>query len=177
MTAVRRLLCVLAAGVLAMASAGGVAAAHATLIGTDPADGAALATAPASVSATFSEDLQPTFPAMTVIGPDGARWSTGETSVDGRIATVDLRPLGPAGTYTANYRVTSADGHVISGSWSFEFVVPGTGTSSTAAPSTAPASAPAAAPEETSGPAVWPAAVGVVVAAGAGLWWWNRRRT
>ena len=30
-----------------------------------------------------------------------------------------VRPLGPAGTYTVNYRLTSADGHVVNGSWSF----------------------------------------------------------
>ena len=44
------------------------------------------------------------------------------------IASVALLPLGPTGTYTVNYRVTSADGHVVSGAWSFELTGPGTGT-------------------------------------------------
>ena len=37
-------------------------------------------------------------------------------------------PLGPVGVYTVNYRVTSADGHVVSGSWPFHLRTPGTGT-------------------------------------------------
>ena len=48
--------------VLALAGAG-VAAAHATRIATDPAEGAALAQSPQRVSATFSEALQPEFAA------------------------------------------------------------------------------------------------------------------
>ena len=65
---------------------------------------------------------------MTVVGPDGNVWSTGEPTVQGAVVGIGLRPLGPAGTYTVNYRVTSADGHVVSGSWSFRLTVAGTGT-------------------------------------------------
>ena len=43
---------------------------------------------------------------MTVVGPDGNIWSNGDTRVQGAIASVAVRPLGPAGTYTVNYRVT-----------------------------------------------------------------------
>ena len=85
---------------------GPVASAHATRVSAQPADNAALATGPDRVSATFNERLQTTFAAMTVVGPDGNLWSTGETSVQGAVVGVGLRPLGPAGTYTVNYRVT-----------------------------------------------------------------------
>ncbi|WP_428844287.1 copper resistance CopC family protein, partial [Mycolicibacter sinensis] len=61
-----------------------------------------------------------------MVGPDGHLWSTGETQVQGPVASVAVRPLGPAGTYTVNYRVTSADGHVVSGSWPFRLTVAGT---------------------------------------------------
>lgn len=81
----------------------------------DPADGAALTVGPDRVSATFDEPLQPTFAAMTVVGPDGKGWSTGDPAVRGAVVSIGVRPLGPAGTYTVNYRVTSADGHVVSG--------------------------------------------------------------
>lgn len=103
------------------------AAAHATLMSTDPADGAVLEEAPERVSATFNEPMQDTFAAMTVVGPDGNLWSTGEAEVDGPVMSVAVKPLGPAGTYTANYRATSADGHVVQGSWTFELKVAGSG--------------------------------------------------
>ncbi|WP_019734614.1 copper resistance CopC family protein, partial [Mycobacterium avium] len=107
--------------------------AHAARVATDPAADAALTTGPHRVSATFNEQLQTTFAAMTVVGPDGNVWSTGEPTVQGAVVSVAVRPLGPAGTYTANYRVTSADGHVVAGSWSFRLTVPGTGTPGPAA--------------------------------------------
>lgn len=105
-----------------------VASAHATRVSAEPADNAVLATGPDRVSATFNERLQTTFAAMTVVGPDGNVWSTGDTTVQGAVVGIALRPLGPTGTYTVNYRVTSADGHVVSGSWSFRLTVAGTGT-------------------------------------------------
>ena len=42
-------------------------------------------------------------------------WSTGQPTVRGAVVSVKVRPLGPTGSYTVNYRVTSADGHVVSG--------------------------------------------------------------
>ncbi|OCB34611.1 copper resistance protein CopC [Mycobacterium malmoense] len=143
-----------------------VAAAHAARVASDPADNAVLATGPRRVSATFNEQLQTTFAAMTVVGPDGNVWSTGDPTVRGAVVAVDLRPLGPAGTYTVNYRVTSADGHVVSGSWSFRLTVPGTGTPG---------------PPAGGGPAggdvpVWPfVVVAVVIVAGGAVWAVRRR--
>lgn len=144
-----------------------LASAHATRISAEPQDSAVLATGPDRVSATFNERLQTTFAAMTVVGPDGNVWSTGEPTVQGAVVSIGLRPLGPAGTYTINYRVTSADGHVVSGSWSFRLAVPGTGTPGP----------PAAAGTDSGGALpVWPFVVvaGALVAAGA--FWAVRRR-
>lgn len=157
----------LAAGVLVGA---GTAAAHATLLATDPADNASLTQAPARVSATFSEALQAQFAAMTVVGPDGNLWSAGEPQVEGAVLSVGVRPLGPPGTYTVNFRVTSADGHVINGSWKFELTVPGTGTPG---PSVA---APADTASEDTIP-VWPFFAGAVLVIGVGAVWAVRRRT
>ena len=118
-----------AALVAAAALAGaGIASAHAARVATDPADKAVLAQGPQRVSATFNEELQPEFAAMTVVGPDGNLWSTGDPQVQGAVISVGVRTLGPAGTYTVNYRVTSADGHPVSGSWSFRLTVAATGT-------------------------------------------------
>ena len=105
------------------------ASAQATRVATDPADHAVLTTGPDQVSATFDERLQTAFAAVSVVGPDGNLWSAGEPTVRGAaVVSIGLRPLGPAGTYPVNYRVTSADGHVVSGSRSFGLTVPDTGT-------------------------------------------------
>ncbi|MCV7223271.1 copper resistance CopC family protein [Mycolicibacterium elephantis] len=156
----------LVAGVLAGAPD---ASAHATRIATDPAENAELTESPPTVSATFNEAMQPQFAAMTVVGPDGNLWSTGEPTVEGAVVSVGVRPLGPAGTYTVNYRATSADGHVVSGSWSFELTVAGTGTPGPSA-TTADDSGDGGIP-------MWPLYVGVVVIVGAGVLWAVRRRT
>jgi copper resistance protein C len=160
-------LALVAALVAAMALASApVASAHATRIATDPPDNTALASGPQRVSATFNEQLQPEFAAMTVVGPDANLWSTGDPQVQGAVIAVGVRPLGPAGTYTVNYRVTSADGHVVSGSWSFRLSVASTGTPGPSASTTAPSG---------DGIPVWPffVAAGVIVAAGA---FWAARR-
>jgi copper resistance protein C len=137
-----------------------VASAHAARLYTDPADNAALAAGPERVSATFNERLQTTFAAMTVVGPDGNVWSAGDPAVQGAVVSIALRPLGPTGTYTVNYRVTSADGHVVSGSWSFRLTSPGSGTPG-----------PRAAGAETVGVPVWPfVAAAVALVAGGALW-------
>ena len=156
---------------LAMAAlaGAGAASAHATRIATDPVENTELTEAPAKVSAVFNEALQPEFAAMTVVGPDGNLWSTGGPHVDGAVISVGVRPLGPAGTYTVNYRVTSADGHAVTGSWSFSLTAAGTGTpgpSASAATDTPDDEIP-----------VWPFIVAAVVMVGAGALWAVRRQT
>ncbi|MDT5154528.1 MAG: copper resistance protein [Mycobacterium sp.] len=112
---------------LALAGAG-TASAHAVRVSADPAPDSSVGAGPARVSATFNEQLQTNFAAMTVVGPDGNLWSTGPAEIRGAVASVVLLPLGPTGKYTVNYRVTSADGHVVNGAWSFELTVAGSGS-------------------------------------------------
>jgi methionine-rich copper-binding protein CopC len=144
------------------------ASAHAVRIATDPAVDAVLTTGPTQVSATFNERLQTTFSAMTVVGPDGNLWSTGQPHLQGAVISLDVLPLGPVGTYTVNYRVTSADGHVVSGSWPFHLSVAGTGKPGP------PAKAASPAPQ---GIPMWPFCLAAaLVVLGAGMWWALRRR-
>jgi methionine-rich copper-binding protein CopC len=154
--------------VLAVAAlvAAPTASAHASRVAADPPENATLASGPAQVSATFNERLQTTFAAMTLVGPDGNLWSTGDPRVQGAVISVDVMPLGPIGTYTVNYRVTSADGHVVSGTWSFRLATAGTGHPGP----------PAAAPSAPSGIPVWPLVAGAAVLIAAGSWWALRRR-
>ena len=147
-------------------TAGG-ASAHAARVSVDPAENAALSAGPARVRATFNEDLQTTFAAMTVVGPDGNLWTSGQPQVQGPVVSVGVRPLGPTGSYTVNYRVTSADGHVVSGSWSFRLTATGTGTPGPVADSSdnAPGDVP-----------IWPFIVGAVVLVGGAVIWQIRNR-
>jgi copper resistance protein C len=156
----------LAAMALAAMPSAPVAWAHAARLSADPPDNAVLTTGPERVSATFNERLQTTFVAMTVVGPDGNLWSAGDATIQGPVASIGMRALGPAGTYTVNYRVTSADGHVVSGSWSFRLSAAGTGTPGPAAAATSADNRIAA----------WPFAVVAVALIGAGCLWAVRRR-
>ncbi len=145
----------------------GAASAHATLVFADPADKAAVSTAPARVSATFNEDLQTRFAAMTVVGPDGNLWAAGDPQVHGPVVSVGVRPLGPVGSYTVNYRVTSADGHVVAGSWSFRLTVAGTGT---------PGPATRASGDSPDDLPIWPFVLGAVILVGGGALWAIRNK-
>ena len=142
------------------------ASAHTVLTGTDPAADTTLDAGPARVTATFNEDLQPTFAAMTVVGPDGNLWSQGDTVVTGASASVALRPLGPSGRYTVNSRVTSDDGHVVSGAWSFTVRMVGAGVPGPAAAASASHRIP-----------LWPFIVGVAALVAGALAWGLRRRS
>ena len=164
----------LAFGLSAVAvTSAGPAWSHATLVSSSPADGEQVPVPPSQVGATFNEPMQTQFAAMTLIGPDGGQYGAGEPAVDDTVISVAVRPGGPAGDYTANYRATSADGHVVSGSWTFR-VLAAAPTTDNPAPTGTPASTDTAAPTDTSGDGgtpVWPfvAAATAVVAAGA-LW-------
>jgi hypothetical protein len=166
---------------LALLLGGGVASAHTRLLSSDPADGSVLEAGPTSVTLTFNEAMQPGFSTVTVIGPDGAAYQSGEVRADGGAVTTDVAALGPAGRYEIGYRVISADGHPVTGSVSFTTSTPGTAapaapaSTAGAAPAAAPAGpAPAAtaavpAPGPAGGAPVWPWVVGAVVLVGGGV--------
>lgn len=179
----RRALALLSAAVLAglgLLLGAGPAAAHDTLLRSDPPEGSSLAATPDRVALTFSGTVGAGFSTVTVTGPDGAQWQGGAATEDGPVVTAPVRPLGPAGEYVIGYRVVSSDGHPISGSVRFTLTAPGPGAAPTPAPdgSAAPQSpaAPAggggdddaeqAAPDPAaaqSGTPVWPFVVGAVV--------------
>ncbi len=157
----------LAAGAFVTTLTAGAASAHAARVAADPADHAAVSTGPVQVSATFNEDLQTTFAAMTVVGPDGNLWSADGPRVHGTVVSVGVRPLGPVGDYTVNYRVTSADGHVVAGSWSFRLTAQGKGTPGPAA------QAPQDPADELP---IWPFVLGTVILVGGGALWSMRNK-
>lgn len=106
----------------------GTALAHNSLNNSAPADGAAVATGPGTVTLTFNDIVQNLQPLITVVGPDADRWEGSPVSVVQDTVSVPVNPLGPAGLYTIAYRVISADGHAVEGTTTFTLTAAGSGT-------------------------------------------------
>ncbi|MFM8861777.1 MAG: copper resistance protein CopC, partial [Acidimicrobiia bacterium] len=104
-------------GVLALGT--GTAAAHASVVSTDPADGSVSATAPSRVSITFTESVSINAGGLVVRNGAGERVDDATATAKGAVASTGLRPGLPNGTYVVTYRVLSADGHPVSGSFLF----------------------------------------------------------
>lgn len=108
-----------AAVVVALLGGIGPAAAHSTEVATDPAKGATLAVLPQRVTITLNEKPMDVGHGLVVTGPDGVKVSADEPVLTGHGISVPVVSQGPAGEYTVGYRVVSADGHVVSGSYTF----------------------------------------------------------
>lgn len=147
------------------------ASAHSRLVSSDPENGASLSAGPQAVTLTFNEPIQSAYAVVNVVGPDNHFWQSGEPVVDGKDVRVAVGELGPTGEYTVNYRVTSADGHVISGQRTFELTVAGNGRPGALADDSATF--------ENDGTPVWYYIVGavVVLAIGLGIVFWLTRRS
>ncbi|MEU8961535.1 copper resistance protein CopC, partial [Streptomyces sp. NPDC048491] len=104
------------------------ASAHAALTGSDPKDGAVVATAPAQVSLTFSEGVALDANSIRVLDPTGKRSDTAElvNLCSGDIVKygVRLRTGLPNGTYTVAWQAISADSHPVSGAFTFSIGAP-----------------------------------------------------
>ncbi|MFJ3839610.1 copper resistance CopC/CopD family protein [Streptomyces sp. NPDC090054] len=113
----------LVVAVLALLLGGaGPASAHASLSGSDPADGVVLKTAPRQVTLTFTESVSFSDDSLRVLSPDNERANPRPAQhADGKdnTARVELSDELPQGTYTVAWRVVSADGHPISGAFVF----------------------------------------------------------
>jgi copper transport protein len=98
------------------------ASAHARLEGTSPPQGAVVKTEPAAVIFEFDEPVEGNFGAVRVYDAAGERVDEGDAfhpDGEGPKLGVHLRPGLPDGSYTATYRVVSADGHIVSSGYVF----------------------------------------------------------
>ncbi|MFI0732947.1 copper resistance protein CopC [Streptomyces sp. NPDC021225] len=157
------------------------AAAHTGLTGSAPNDGATVAASPARVSLSFNDPMDARYSRVAVTGASGRSVTTGAPKVDGRTVSQALTAELPAGRYTVGYRVVSADGHPVSGSYTFTVAAarttapvprPSPSRPASAAPSASTASSASAEADEaeqSSGPGALPVAAGAAaVLAGAG---------
>ncbi|MGV9808273.1 copper resistance CopC family protein [Micromonospora chersina] len=138
----------MARGLLVLGLAAGVpvllpaapAAAHNSLTGSDPKNGARVATAPKRIELRFLASPAPATTKITVTGPDNVPATEGAPTFAGNRVSVPFTP-GAAGLYIVAYRIGSADGHPVSGEVRFTLT---TGTA--AAPPSTSAAPPSAAP-------------------------------
>lgn len=95
--------------------------AHASLVSSEPADGAVLDRAPAMVRLRFNEPVAPAV--LRFIDSSGKQR---DISIHARNETIDIdlpREL-PRGTQTLSYRIISADGHPVGGTMVFSLGAP-----------------------------------------------------
>ncbi|MEN8649902.1 copper resistance protein CopC [Streptomyces sp. 21So2-11] len=123
-----RLLLVTTALLATLLAGAAPASAHAALTGSDPKDGAVVATAPKDVSLTFSEQIALGDDSIRVLEPSGKRADTGDVrnlTAGGVVRYgVDLHAGLPDGTYTVAWQAVSADSHPISGAFTFSIGAP-----------------------------------------------------
>jgi len=100
----------------------GAAVAHDVLISSNPADGSTLTAIPSTITFTFDQPVQNFAPKLSMIGPDGQQYVIGTPQINGNVV-VGTVLSGPAGRYTAAYRIVSADGHPLTGQVHFSIAV------------------------------------------------------
>jgi methionine-rich copper-binding protein CopC len=113
-------------GVLAVTlSSFSAAQAHSSVVKTIPQYQSLLQELPSEVSIQFSEEplslKGKAINSITVVNPDGMVISK-KTQIEGEQLVVQINKADAVvGTYTVKYRMASADGHVISGSYNFDY--------------------------------------------------------
>lgn len=144
------LACVLAACVVLVQAPR--ASAHTDLEAASPARGDRVELAPFRVTLVFTEDITPQSVQVVVRGPDG---TPAQGAVTVRDATVTVPVLTTAaGRYVVAYRVSSVDGHPVTGRYAYAV----TGEPERAGPVAADTAAP-------------PTADAVASPSGTGWWW------
>jgi len=105
--------------------------AHDVLERTNPADGTTVTKLPDQVVLTFSETPLALGAQVVVNGPSGPV-SSGTPTISGRDVKQAIAPTAPAGDYTVSYRITSDDGHPVTGTFTFHASVGLDGSTATA---------------------------------------------
>lgn len=109
---------------LVLAGPAAPAAAHATLVGSDPANGAILNDPPRQLVLTFSEPVRLMPDRITVIGPAGDQLDIGEPSTEGADVIIPVPEVFDIGTYLLSYRVVSQDSHPVTGALTYSVGAP-----------------------------------------------------
>ena len=108
-----------AAAVAAALALPASAAAHATVRGSVPADGAVLAHSPRSVRVVFDDVVRVGSRTAAVANDSGASVLGGRPTAELNVLTIPLRPSLPRGAYSVRWSIVSNDGHLERGVLAF----------------------------------------------------------
>lgn len=110
---------VLAAAALSLIA--GEASAHARLLKSDPAKGATVAS-PAALKMSFSEEIVADKSSVAVAAAGGKAAATGPIALDKtkKVVTVPVTGKLAAGAYKVDWKMTSEDGHTMTGTFGFK---------------------------------------------------------
>ena len=102
--------------------------AHAHLVSAEPPVDSTVSAAPAAVTITFTEGVEPRFSGIEVTAAGGANVDQGDAHLagDNRHLAVGLKPL-PPGTYTVHWHATAVDTHKTDGTFRFTVGQPASG--------------------------------------------------
>jgi copper transport protein len=102
------------------------AAAHSSVVATQPANDTVVQEAPDRVSVIYNEPVETAFGALRVYDSSAKRVDTGDLiRPSSDTVAVELEDDLPDGTYTVTWRVVSSDSHPIHGAFVFHIGAPG----------------------------------------------------
>jgi methionine-rich copper-binding protein CopC len=95
--------------------------AHSELVSSNPSASSYVELLPEQVELEFNEELLNlgSGNSVSIISPSGEDLGMGETSTDGARITRLLNTTSELGAFEVKYRVASADGHILKGSFTF----------------------------------------------------------
>jgi methionine-rich copper-binding protein CopC len=108
------------------------------LLSSDPAANSTIKTAPSAVTLTLSSEILETGSSISVLAPSGRAVDDGSLLIEGSMALIGLATLTESGRHTVTYQLMSADGELLSGSYSFTFDAPAVVSTPIAPPSGSP---------------------------------------
>ena len=102
------------------------AMAHSELVSSNPSASTSIQELPQQIELEFNEELLNlgSGNSISIMSPSGEDLGMGETSTDGAKITRLLNTASETGTFEVKYRVASADGHVLNGSYTFNLIEP-----------------------------------------------------
>ena len=135
------------------------ASAHDSLVESDPAQDAVLTEVPSQLELTFSGEISDLGVQFVVMGPEERDVVQGTPTVSGDVVTQALTEELADGDYAATWRVTSSDGHPISGTINFSIADETSSRSGDRGDATATddgVAAPTSEPDNTTAPSATP---------------------
>ena len=97
------------------------AIAHSELVSSNPSASTNIQELPQQIELEFNEELLNlgSGNSISILSPSGEDLGMGETTTEGATITRLLNTTSELGTFEVKYRVASADGHVLNGSYTF----------------------------------------------------------